>query len=155
MKGSVWKGILAGLAGGLAGTFAMTQFQNLWTKARGGSGSGGGDEPATVKAARSIFPFTEESKNTAGNIMHYSFGTLNGGVYGALAEVSPVARAGAGSVFGAALFLVADEALVPLMGWSKPPQDYPLSAHAYGLASHLVYGVTTDGVRRAIRAALT
>ena len=42
-------------------------------------------------------------------------------------------------------------------GWfmaQEPPQDYPTSVHAEALASHLVYGLATEGVRRAIRAAL-
>jgi hypothetical protein len=30
---SVWKGLVAGMAGGLAGTIAMSQFQNGWQKA--------------------------------------------------------------------------------------------------------------------------
>jgi hypothetical protein len=34
------------------------------------------------------------------------------------------------------------------------PLDAPPAIHAYGLAVHLVYGATTDVVRRAIRAAL-
>ena len=42
-------------------------------------------------------------------------GALNGAIYGALAEVSPAVRAGAGSLFGVALFAVADEAVVPML----------------------------------------
>jgi len=147
------KGALAGLAGGLAGTIAMTQFQKLWSKLNPPSG-GSNDEPATVKAARSIFPFPEESKNTAGKIVHYSFGSATGAAYGAAAEVSPAVTACAGTLFGSTLFAVADEAVVPAMGWSKPPGAYPLSAHVYGFASHLVYGLATDMVRRLVRAAL-
>ena len=32
-KRKLWKGLVAGSAAGLAGTVAMTQFQNLWSKA--------------------------------------------------------------------------------------------------------------------------
>jgi hypothetical protein len=32
-KRKLWKGLVAGSAAGLAGTIAMTQFQNLWSKA--------------------------------------------------------------------------------------------------------------------------
>ncbi len=107
-----------------------------------------------MKAALSLLPVSRDRKDIAGDLVHYSFGTLNGAMYGAAAEVAPRARAGAGSLFGTALFLVADEAVVPLMGWSKPPREYPWSSHLYGLASHLVYGVATEGVRRAVRAAM-
>jgi len=40
------------------------------------------------------------------------------------------------------------------MSLSKPARDYPLSTHAYAIASHLVYGVTTEMVRREVRRAL-
>jgi uncharacterized membrane protein YagU involved in acid resistance len=149
----IWKGTIAGLAGGLAGSFVMTQFQNLWSKLRGGSANSR-DEPATVKVARRIFPVREANKQLAGSLVHYSFGTLNGAAYGAIAEVAPAAQKCAGTLFGAVVFAVADESLVPLLGFSKPPNRYPVSVHLYGLASHLVYGLATDGVRRAIRAAL-
>jgi uncharacterized membrane protein YagU involved in acid resistance len=148
----VLKGTVAGLAGGLAGTIAMTQFQNLWNRMMGGSSSGG--EPATVKAAVRLFHVPKDRKKTAGQIVHYSFGALNGAMYGAVAEVEPKASMCAGTLFGATLFVVVDETLVPLLGWSKPPQDYPLTSHLYGFASHLIYGLTTDGVRRAVRSAL-
>ena len=32
-KQELWKGLVAGSAAGLAGAIAMTQFQNLWSKA--------------------------------------------------------------------------------------------------------------------------
>lgn len=153
-KPRVWKGTLAGLAGGLAGSFAMNQFQKIWNKARGGSSGESHEDPATVKAAETIAYIPEERKVAAGNAVHYAFGTANGAMYGALAEVSPTARAGAGSLFGATLFVVADEVLVPMFGWSRPPKKYPWTTHAYGLASHLVYGFATDGVRRVVRRAL-
>jgi uncharacterized membrane protein YagU involved in acid resistance len=64
----------------------------------------------------------------------------------------PVARLGFGSVFGAAVWAVMDEVAVPALGFAKPALEYPLSTHAYALASHVVYGVTTEAVSRGIRA---
>ena len=43
---------------------------------------------------------------------------------------------------------------VPLLGLSKGPTEYPVSTHAYALASHLVYGVTAEMSRRALRQVL-
>jgi len=60
----------------------------------------------------------------------------------------------AGLFLGAALFGIADEVAVPALGLSGKPSEFPLSSHLYGLASHLVYGVTTEITRRAMRAAL-
>ena len=136
----------------------MNEFQSIWSGASNKRSSN--SEPATVKAARTIsekalrHPLRDREKNRAGELVHYAFGTLNGAAYGALAEVSPLARACAGTLFGAALFVVADEILVPALGWSKSPAKYPWTTHVYGFASHLVYGATTDGVRRMVLGAL-
>lgn len=81
------------------------------------------------------------------------FGSLSGAVYGLLTEYTLAARVGFGAAFGAALFLVADEIAVPALGLSRKPTDYPLSFHLYGLASHLVYGVSTEAMRKGIRLA--
>jgi uncharacterized membrane protein YagU involved in acid resistance len=56
--------------------------------------------------------------------------------------------------FGAALFVAADEIVVPALGLSPQPTESSISSHLYGLAAHLVYGVTTEVVRRGLRAAL-
>ena len=93
-------------------------------------------------------------KKVAGPTVHYAFGTITGGLYGAAAELAPIIRSGAGLPFGAVFWLAADEAAVPALGLSKPPTEYPLSTHASALASHFVYGLTTDIVRRAIRRVL-
>ena len=60
----------------------------------------------------------------------------------------PLSGNGFGLPFGAAVWAIADETLVPLFGLSKPPIAYPLSKHLYSLAAHLVYGATTEATRR-------
>jgi uncharacterized membrane protein YagU involved in acid resistance len=75
-------------------------------------------------------------------------------LYGATSELAPEVSAGAGLPFGAVFWLVADETAVALLGLSKAPTEYPLSTHVYALASHFVYGLTTEVVRRAIRGAI-
>jgi hypothetical protein len=176
-EGSVWKGLVAGLAGGLVASWTMNQFQAAWTLIQEGSekphgaqsmqpseGSHGeqaqdsGDQDdATVKTARIIsrevlgHELQESEKRPAGAAVHYAFGTVTGGLYGALAEVTPQVTTGAGVPFGAAFWLLADEISMPLLGLSKGPTEYPVSTHAYALASHLVYGATAELSRRAIR----
>jgi uncharacterized membrane protein YagU involved in acid resistance len=81
-------------------------------------------------------------------------GISSGAIYGAVAEIIPEAKVGAGLGFGAAVWAIADEGLVPAIGLSKAPTEYPLSIHAYAFASHLVYGLTTEIVRRAVRSVL-
>lgn len=174
---SIWKGMVAGLAGGLVASWTMNQFQAAWTRlaensekphgaqslqpAQGSTGDQGQDakeqDDATVVAAKAIsegvfgHELQESEKKPAGAAVHYAFGTASGGLYGALAEVAPQVTAAAGLPFGAAFWLVADEVSVPLLGLSKGPTEYPLSTHAYSLASHLVYGATAELSRRAVR----
>lgn len=117
-------------------------------------------EPATVKAAEAIseglfgHKLTKDEKKIAGPAVHYALGTAVGGLYGGLAEVEPEISAGVGLPFGTVFWLVVDETAVPLLGLSKGPTQYPVSTHVYALASHLVYGVTTDIVRRGVRSVL-
>lgn len=105
--------------------------------------------------AESVFdrPLSREEKKKASPFVHYVFGTTMGGAYGAAAEKLPDVKRGNGLPFGAAVFLGADEIAVPALGlaqqslWETPIQD-----HVYSLASHLVYGATTELVRRGVRA---
>jgi hypothetical protein len=118
------------------------------------------DDDAAERTASAIavgvfdHELTKSEKETAGTAVHYAFGVGTGALYGAAAELAPALTAGAGLPFGAAVWLAADEGLVPLLGLSKTPTEYPLSTHAYSLASHFVYGLTTEVVRRAVRRAL-
>ena len=66
----------------------------------------------------------------------------------------PLTTVGEGLPFGAAVWVIADEGVVPALGLSRKSTDYPASIHAYSFASHLVYGLTTELVRRAVRKAL-
>ena len=98
---------------------------------------------------------TPREREAGGTLIHYLYGASMGATYGVAAELAPgAATAGAGTLFGAALWLTADEGLVPALGLSKSADEYPLSVHAYALSSHLVYGLTTELVRRAVRRAL-
>lgn len=175
---SIWKGMVAGLAGGLVASWTMNQFQAAWTRIAEGSekshgaqsmqpsqGSNGEQDTAeqddaTVKTAKAIsknvfgHELQESEKEPAGAAVHYAFGTMTGGLYGALAEVTPQVTTGTGVPFGAAFWLLADEITVPLLGLSKGPTEYPPSTHVYALASHLVYGVTAELSRRAVRQVL-
>jgi putative membrane protein len=123
----------------------------------------GKDKPDDNAAERTVNLIAEtvfdqelakDEKKTAGEAVHYAFGGITGAVYGAMSELWPEAAVGAGLPFGAAVWLAADEIAMPALGLSKPATEYPLSKHAYALASHLVYGVTTEVVRQAVRKAL-
>jgi Protein of unknown function (DUF1440) len=162
----VLKGLAAGLIGGLVASWTMNRFQDLWTKLgehqRQSEQTSNNEEQddTTVRTASAIseglfhHKLTEKEKKIAGPAVHYSLGTGVGGLYGAVADAVPEVTAGAGLPFGAAFWLVVDEGAVPLLGLSKGPTEYPLSTHAYALASHFVYGLTAEVVRRTVRRAL-
>jgi putative membrane protein len=161
--GNVWKGLAAGIAGGLLASLVMNQFQALLKKATqkeddsGEKQQEGGGEDATVKAATAIseglfhHELNREEKKVAGPAVHYVMGATMGALYGALAELDTRVAMGAGVPFGTAVWLAADEVAVPALGLAPPPTEAPASTHAYALASHAVYGLTTDLVRRALR----
>lgn len=155
-------GAVAGALGGLVASYAMNQFQKLWAAAEekitGEKQQQGGDgEDATMKTADRISStftgqhLTKAEKKKAGPLVHYAFGTFMGAVYGAAVEANPSSHALGGMPFGAILFAGADEVALPLLGLSEQPTKFPLSTHVYGLASHAVYGVTTEAVRRIVR----
>jgi uncharacterized membrane protein YagU involved in acid resistance len=148
----------------------MNQFQTGWSKAaeklqhsdtpQGEQQRQTGDaeaDDATMKTAEKISELvfhrqlSHQEKKKLGPVVHYAFGASTGALYGAIAEIVPRATFGAGLPYGTAVFLGADEIAVPALGLSKPPREYPASTHLYGLASHLVYGLSLEMVRRGLR----
>jgi hypothetical protein len=103
--------------------------------------------PATVKAAQAIskrvfgHELRDEEKDSAGNLAHYGMGAVSGAVYGAVVEELPAATIGCGLLFGTVLWLLADEGIVPAVGLSKSPSEYPASTHVSAWVSHLFYGI--------------
>jgi hypothetical protein len=175
---NVWKGALAGLVAGLVASWAVNRFQDVWVSFSSGNDSRKDDkssdldrEPsnlqnqsaeetqddATVRAASTLsegvfgHKLTPDEKKIAGPAVHYVVGATGGLVYGVAAELGPEITDGVGLPYGAAFWLVVDEGLVPLLGFAKGPTEYPLSAHVYALASHLVFGATAEGIRRLLR----
>ena len=115
-----------------------------------------GDD-ATVRVASTVTRTMTGSdvpphrQKLAGSIVHYAFGATMGAAYGAIAEVLPRVAVGAGVPFGAAVWLGAHVAVVPALGLADPPTRRPRSAEALELGLHLLYGLTTDVVRRLVR----
>jgi uncharacterized membrane protein YagU involved in acid resistance len=162
--GNIGTSILIGLAGGLAATFAMTQAQRAVQKAQKGNQPEPPrseeekqkeiNEQSTVKLAdkvsRSVADreIPQEQKQIAGNAVHYTFGTLMGGAYGALASTLDDAPLGTGVLFGVGLWLAADEFVLPQLGLSKPPRERDLKEHAYEASAHALYGLCLDATNQ-------
>lgn len=160
--GNVVKGAVAGLIGGLVASFVMSEFQTLLSalseeEKKSKKKNSEKDEPANVKTAEAIsenvfdHKLKKNEKEPAGEAVHYAMGATSGLIYGIASEIAPMTTFASGLPFGAAVWLVADDVVVPALGLAKPATQYPLSTHAYALSSHLVYGLTTDLVRQGVR----
>lgn len=181
----VWKGLAAGLVGGVVASVVMNGFQKWLGKLTAGvekshgaqslqqgspqhgaghmlqkRGSDDEQDDAAERLANTIsvgvfeHDLTRSEKDTAGIAFHYAYGISMGRLYGAAAELAPVVTVGAGLTYGATIWVVADEGIVSALGLSKSSSEYPLSIHVYALASHLVYGLTAELVRGAVRRAM-
>jgi putative membrane protein len=165
------RGLLAGVAGGLVASWAM----NVWSEGPGATisqeletpeeqqklKSSGDGEDATMKTADALATvvhggqhLTRAQREEGGPIVHYAFGALMGGVYGLLAEYLPVVHSGFGTTYGTALFVGVDLVAVPALGLSQPLSAYPAGSYAGPFTAHLVYGATTELVRRLARVVL-
>lgn len=98
---------------------------------------------------------SEPQKHVGGAVVHYVFGVSTGALYGAVSELFPQVGKGAGLPFGAVLWLVADEIVVPGLGLSKSAKDYPPSTHVYALSSHLFFAFVTHITLRGARVLLS
>ncbi len=163
-EGSALRGALGGAASGLLASWVMEKAQSPIRKLGGEETrrreqeAQAGREPATVTAARRAAGLAgrsipDERKGTAGEVMHYAVGAAFGALFGALAPRLRAPLLVAGALFGAAVWLVNDEALVPALGFSRKPWAYPASSHVKALAAHLVYGAATGAGLRLFEAA--
>jgi hypothetical protein len=123
----------------------------------------GGLPPSTVRAAEAAARKVgaelpdRRARAIGGKAVHYAYGVAWGAAFALAARAlarrwrPPLAT---GLLFGAALWVLSDEVLVPLFGFSQLPGRYPASSHVKGLAAHLVYGVATEVGWRAGRTRL-
>lgn len=168
------RGMAAGLLAGCAASYVMNQLAASSPKQPEGDEHEGSsqrqktgkhearkggevEENATVATAQAISRklFHHEldggEKQIAGPAVHYAYGSIVGAIYGGVAEVFPIVGAGFGMPFGFTLWLLGDEIAVPALGLGKGPTEYPPQVHADALASHFIYGITTDLMRRVLR----
>ena len=168
---SVPKGLLAGMIGGAVGTLVLNLFQTASLKGTEAAEKQIGNGKKYTKEQQALLKGYEKAhaitavqaagvvgrklsgkqRRKSPPLVEYAFGTLCGGIYGALAEVIPEVTTGAGTVYGATLFTGASEILIPALGWIDPPTSRTPVQHLGGLAGNIVYGATTEFVRRLLR----
>ncbi|HVS09549.1 MAG TPA: DUF1440 domain-containing protein [Planctomycetota bacterium] len=158
-------GLAAGTVGGLAGAWAMGRFQALVQRAeqrlageRRADGSSEREPAPELEAspvARAVGgrALTQEEQREERAGVHYGLATAVGALYGALSEIAPGLTAWAGMPFGAGLWLSSNRILVPAKAITPPPAAVLEREHGSAFAAHVVYAVTAETLRRALRGA--
>ncbi|HEX6507992.1 MAG TPA: DUF1440 domain-containing protein [Chloroflexota bacterium] len=85
---------------------------------------------------------SDEQVSRLGSVFHTGLGLAGGELYVLLRRVTSMRPVPAALTMSMVLFLGVDEGLTPLMGWSTPPNAYPLATHLRGLIGHLSLGAT-------------
>lgn len=159
MKADVGKGIMAGVIGGLVGSMALRAWMTLMSQVQKDTIIPDQNGPAHQVAAIVAYQFTGEQLSgsrrlLAGEAVHYAFGAVTGGIYGALAEYQPWTTGAAGTLFGTGVFLAADESSMPLLGLVPPPWTESKAAQLDHWVAHLIFGAVTEVSRRSLRRTL-
>jgi putative membrane protein len=147
---SLAKGFLAGLAGGLAGAGIKLLAEQVFPPRVSGQTS----PPALLAEQMAGRTLPDGQRKAAEQGIHWVFGALAGGIYGALVEFEPEVGAWRGAAFGITLNRITHEALLPKMGLSAPPNQMRTEERISEWVTHAVYGIATDTVRRSIRKGL-
>ena len=169
-KDQLGVGVLAGVVGGLVGSWVMLKFIEGPGPALERTMQGRPEpmaeearrqaevtESVTMQAAETFYhaatsgELTHEERAKGGAVVHYAFGGLMGLGYGVVAEFLPVVGVGMGTVFGTVLWAGTDLVSVPAVGFAAWPGEEPGSAHVAHWAAHVVYGMTMEGTRRLVR----
>jgi hypothetical protein len=174
-QSAAWQAVLAGAAGGLLGTLAMSYAQRAWTLAADGRA------PRSAGGAHDAREWQERSEGTNANelvaqavatrllgrrlndrelqigapLAHYAFGSTVAAAYGMVAARAHRRALARGAAFGTAVWLAADEVAMPLLSLSRPTTERPLEKHLQAFAAHLVYGVVAEFTRQSLTAQFT
>lgn len=144
---SLAKGLLAGLIGGLVATAAKSLTEKLYPPRTHGE-----PDPSEVLAERLAgHPLGGVEREVAAETIHWGFGALTGAAYGALAEYYPQATTKDGAGFGMALASLTHEAALPAMGLAAEPENQTVREQTSEMATHVVFGIVTETVRRSVR----
>lgn len=94
---------------------------------------------------------SDEQKQMVGLVFHYGLGMGWAPVYTLLRRRTSLHPLLAGLVAGAAMSLIVDEGLTPMLGFSAPNAAYPLSTHLRGVVAHLAFGAGVAAAAEALR----
>ena len=152
MRPTYWRAGLSGIVVGVVASFAMELAQKGLYKTIG-SGDSSGGEPSTQKAAKATagaagYELNDKQSKRGGRLVHYVTGVALGITYALAAEREPRLGRAAGLPLALGTMVLLDEVAVPATGLGQPPTKAPAGTHLFSLASHLVFGLAAEGVRR-------
>ena len=151
---SVAKGALAGIAAGAAATAAKTLAERVYPPRTEGQPEPPdviADKIAGTVAGHALSP---GAKAAASETIHWVFGIAAGAAYGILAEFYPAATSRRGINFGMTLMALTHESALPAFGLSAAPGDQTAREKTSEMATHMVYGLVAETVRRNVRKSL-
>jgi len=106
--------------------------------------------PFQIAAAKTLrllgIDADEQATERLGLAFHYGLAIGWAPTYALLRRRTTLGPLNAGLASGAAMWLVADEAMTPALGFSAPNRAYPLSTHLRALIAHLAFGVAVGAV---------
>lgn len=82
----------------------------------------------------------KETTNKLGMAIHWGYGILWGGLFGALRSRVPVIGSAAGLTYGTGLWLIGDELMMPVLKLSPCSTDFPWQNHVRAFTNHAAYG---------------
>jgi hypothetical protein len=171
--------VALGIAGGLLGGLAMNTFARAVAWATGGheadgaapgrdrlgrgmqppQSDGRADDDAAVRVGSGVYRAAtgrspdRQLRLRLGALAHYGFSAAAGVGYMLIADRAPVLRRGYGGLYGALVWLTADEGVMPALRLSRSPAELRPGIHVYSMAGHWIYGAALEAVRRAGTAA--
>jgi putative membrane protein len=144
---SLAKGLLAGLIGGLVATAAKSFAERIYPPRTHGEP----EPPELLTEKIAGHELVGADKKSAEEAIHWGFGAMTGAAYGALAEYYPAATVREGAGFGMALNSLTHGTALPAMGLSAEPEEQSMREKTSEMATHLVFGMVTETVRRFVR----
>jgi len=147
---SLLKGLAAGAIAGLVATAAKSIAEKLYPPRTHGEP----EPPAALAEKLAGHPLAAPTKTLAAEGIHWAFGAAAGAAYGAIAEFYPAVTAKEGAEFGLVLMSLTHETALPALGIAAPAESQTTREHTSEAATHIVYGVVAERVRRSVRGLL-
>jgi putative membrane protein len=147
---SLAKGLLAGLIGGLVATAAKSVAEKLYPPRTHGEP----EPPEVLEGKIAGHELTVRRKTAAAGSFHWGFGALAGAAYGGVVEYFPEATEEEGAAFGMALGSLTHGKERPAVDLSAKPEEQTVRERTSEIASHVMFGMVTETVRRMVRGKL-